>query len=300
MDWLSASLALWLALVASASGALAEPRTPIEMWLRKAGGPAEARVNLTTIDIAGLEFSEIDAYDLQYGKIVRVRGLHLRELMAVFKPIPETVDTMLLHFRGGMVVPVSIAKLRRNLEIFIAVAIRDGKAWRTDFPNAPGEDKVEIAFQGNKLVVGAQWRQSDNDFTPWRHVGSLKGVEFVEGAAYFAQWQPASGPKELGGHLVYGQRCQFCHGISGIGATAGPDFVRIMNGFGLAPTKKPWRRLLEQVRDPRGFGPNQVHRMPDQADFKESEAKALVEWAEAVAGRTPSFYEPSFAKIPQR
>lgn len=279
-----------------AESAIAAPKVLIDMWLRGPDRPSAPRINAQTIDIGGLKFTEIDAYDLQYDKMIHVRGMHLRDLLTVFKPIPDTVDTMLLHFRNGVMIPVSIAKLRQNLDILIALAIRENKIWRDAFPPAPGEDKVTINFVGNKVVVGAVWRHSSNDFTPWRHVDSLSGIEFVEGSAYFTQWQPASGAKELNGHLVFGQRCQFCHGISGIGAKAGPDFVQVMSAYGASPGKKPWQRLFEQVRNPRGFGPNKAHRMPDQADFKEQEAKALVEWAEGVSARTPSFYEPSYAK----
>lgn len=297
--WLKSLLAVIISLLNAGSARAAAEGINLEMWLRRPGSATSSTIkgNLLKLDIKGLHYEELESYDIQYERTIKVRGLHLRDLLAVFKPIPENVDVILLHTQKGMIVPIAIAKLRQDIQVFIALEIwQDGK-WRTEFPasihpeaNVPRE--VPAVFQGNKIVVGKDWRATDTGFTPWRHIDSITGIEFVESTAYYEQFRNVKDPHSgLKGRLSFMVHCQFCHGIKGLGATRGPDLTNVVEGLG----KHGWEKIYNQVRSP-GAGGAYPHFMPDQKDFSKAEAKDLILWLDSIRSGALAPYAPTYEK----
>lgn len=278
--------------------AVAEPSVVIEMWLKKPGTTTlnAAKGNLKSLNLVGLKYDELESYDLQYEKQVKVRGFHVRDLLSLYKPMPENVDVLNLVTKNGMIVPISIARLRKDVQVFIAIEIlRDGK-WSRDFPESvrPRENdakEVPVKFAGNKIVVGKNWRATDTGFTPWRHMDSLSGIEFIESTAYNAQFQnPAKPNSELRGRLAFLAHCQYCHGIGQVGASRAPDLSNLVKALG----KDAPEKILAQVRAP-GSNGLYPHAMPAQQDFSAKDAKELAEWLDSVRGAPLAPYEPSYA-----
>ncbi len=269
----------------------------LDMWLRRplTAGNTNPKGNLMSLDIKGLTPEILESYDIQYERDVKVRGFHLRNLLGLMKPIPENVDIMLLHTRNGMIVPISIARLRSDIQVFVALEIwRDGK-WTSEFPTSVriatnAKNEVPTTFVGNKVVVGQEWRATETGFTPWRHIDSLTGVEFVESAAYFDQFQNKKKPKTgLEGRLAFIIHCQYCHGVKGLGATRAPEMTALVQR--LEP--KAWSKIYDQVQNPASGGAY-PHFMPKQKDFSKKNAKGLVSWITSMRDGELSPYEPSY------
>ncbi len=86
------------------------------MWLRSPGtnGLSNIRSKEISLDMTGLGKLELETYDIQYEKKVKVRDMYLRDVLSLFKPIPENVDVINLHTKSGMILPVSIGRLRKS------------------------------------------------------------------------------------------------------------------------------------------------------------------------------------------
>lgn len=269
----------------------------LEIWLRRpAPGPAgAAKGNLITLDLKGMKNEELETYDIQYERNVKVRGVHLRDLIAVFKPLPEHVDEILLHTTNGMIVPVSLARLRKDIQVFIAFEIWSDGKWTKDFPKsvhieANGTKEIPTTFHGNKIVVGKEWRATENGFTPWRHLDALIGVEFIESGAYYDEFQSAKASKAGSrGQVVFAAQCQYCHAVNGLGATRAPPLTNVTQAFG----KDGWKKVYDQVLAPGAAG-MYPHFMPAQKNFKRQDAKDLITWLESLRGSEMTPYDPSY------
>ncbi len=278
----------------------AETPTPVEinLWLRKPGPDdgTKSRGKLIKLDIAGLKVEEVNMLDIQYDTKSKYRGIHLRDLVSVFKPLLVSADVMLLHTKAHMIVPVAFEDLRQNRELFIAVTKFQAGKWTTDFkdsmpPEKSTEHPMPIMFEGNKIVAGGGWRKKQGNFTPWRYVDSLKSIELVDSDAYFRQFMGSKKPASDRGRVIYASRCFFCHAVNGIGGRVGPDFT----SFSSLPVDELKKRIYRQVTKPADTHWSKAHSMPGQADFKESDAADLAHWIRAQKGVAPSPYEPAYA-----
>ena len=287
----AASVVLW--------ASLAQAAPSVQIWLRR---PAESvtsggdqRGNLRNVDLAGLTFDTLETYDIQYEAMGKYRGLHLRDLIAAYKPLPGSIDTLILHFDNGMLIPVTLSMLRGDRRIFVALEmLRDGK-WTSNFPSsiriAPGsKDERPITFAANKIVVGSDWSASKNQFTPWRHASSLVGIEFVEATGLINSFVQEKATKYQPGKYVYLNRCQFCHAISGQGAHFGPDFT---GAFDLE-AKKGWEKILAKVSKAESNADAMKHAMPKQSDFSKSDAKELFGWVKQSKTHPFALYRATY------
>lgn len=261
---------------------------PIKMWTSRDGGRKQDNVR-ENVDIGGLYFDGLLAYDIQYERTLQFRGLKLRDLVSQYKPLPSDIDFILLHSKQGMIIPVSIKTLREDTEVFIALAVYDEskKNWGTNFPTSvypqPGQkNQIALSFANNKMVVGKNWRHTDFAITPWRFFDSLEGIEFISTIDYYKALLPA-GERTAGvGRSVYMRRCQYCHGVGDFGAKYAPNFAQLLPD----DQKKAVEMIMLKVLPPDTKNPSEAQqsspgKMPKQKDFTKSEASDLARWISA-------------------
>ncbi|HXX31850.1 MAG TPA: cytochrome c [Myxococcaceae bacterium] len=279
----------------------------VELWVRASGPSASSappRTGVTSVELTGAAVQEVERFDAQYGRRLRFRGVPLRWLLEQVT-VPLAVDTALLHFQNGMLVPVPFrdAAAMERLSPFVAVAVWGADAageegWRSELPDLPkkGEESADwrpIRFRGNKLVVQTLWhpgipRPVLAVFSPWQHVDRLVGVELVRADAYQRQFQPPGPPAVAQGARIYAERCQFCHGVNRVGATFGWDFA--------VPIP------LHTHRDPKSLFLHAKYReanaaerglmMPAFSDLGMPQAEQLWAWMEAIVAQGPGVYAP--------
>jgi hypothetical protein len=80
------------------------------------------------------------------------------------------------------------------------------------------------------VVVKELWHpfvpeRSSASFSTWSFVDSLTGIEYVRREAWYGMFQPRHDSKSRAGFEVFYGYCQFCHGIRGVGADYGWDYV---------------------------------------------------------------------------
>ena len=271
----------------------------IEMWLRRPGvtSSSDAKFNLQKIDLKGMTFDELNTMDIQYGVETRVRGMHLRDLIAAYKPLPLSATMLLLHSANGMVIPLSIPRLRTDRQVFIALETFKNKAWTSQFPSSirpdpTVKDEHIINFNGNKLVVGSDWRATESTFTPWRHFDTLVGIEFAEETPYNEQFATTQKSLDQTGRGIFLARCQFCHGLKGVGAKKAPDIQTIITG----DDKNSIEKLYQKVAVPKPTYEQLTHAMPKQTNFTKGNAKQLAKWIKAIIPLELKPYTPSFTE----
>jgi mono/diheme cytochrome c family protein len=275
--------------------ALAHASTSIEVWTRKAGQHSATRkpakldrrfVNLQSHP----DVVERRMNDPQYKEERKYRGVPFKSLV---KGAPANTNMALLHFNNGMVVPVSLrAGVIDKLNAFVAVAWDpdDDRPWTTTFEDHHREEAVPIdprplKFKGNKLVVPEAWHPylqdaGDEGFTPWTHVDSLKGIEFVSADAYFQQFVPKKGDDQVKhGLKVFLKSCQYCHSARDVGSTYGMDFLV---PFGLHTLKKP-KDLHDHVTISKMSAIQAGLMMPQQKHLELSDLEAVLKWVEAAS-----------------
>ncbi|MCX6127332.1 MAG: c-type cytochrome [Proteobacteria bacterium] len=264
-----------------------EKKILIDMWTSRDGGKKRENIR-EEVDIGGLYFDGLDAYDIQYEQTEKFKGIKLRDLISQYKPIPPGFDFVLLHSKQGMIIPVEIGALRSDTEVFIALAIFDPKkkAWSTDFKasvySQPEQaEKVSLTFHGNKMVVGKKWRHTDFAITPWRFFDSLAGIEFISSADHYKALEPKDKAAEIAGRSVYMRRCQYCHGIGEFGARFAPNFATLFPDKKDAAVNLIMNKVLTSESELR-LPASKPQRMPKQSDFTKGDARALVNWVQSV------------------
>lgn len=297
--------------------ALAQPEdTPllrIDVWTRAPGTygkgkPAPTKLDVQTLTISSVKLKTIERYDIQYNRSRRYRGVDLVDVIAQYpestRESSVSTDLALLHFSNGVIVPVLRKYHLKHdfLRVFVATAIwsDEKKQWLETFPDAPQEhpDVVDIrpiAFTGNKMVVDKKWhplvpKRFGPFVNPWRHAGSLVGIEFVNSAAYAQQLHVSDEPIVNTGEKLFQQTCQFCHGVRGVGATFGPDLIDPHPVFAY---KENERSLFYHVTYRVSDAPARGIRMPALKTMTEAEVSALWQWFRTIGTNPINPYRPT-------
>ena len=246
-----------------------------------------------TVNLLKQKLSTVTKVDSQYRVTRHYRGVHLGDLVTKLEKGPH-VDTVILQFRNGMVVPIGLDKFHENKDsLFLATHIKNSHGkWQRAFPrlrkaNPLLNDPRPLTFSGNKIVVSdaQNWLYPETQLNPFRYADSLVGLEFVNYKAYVKQF-------EVGEHLgqrIFLGRCQFCHSTRGIGGDYGWDFVKPLPTY---KQKQP-ENLLYHVRYTKNHALEAGLMMPSQKDFKKGEADALWKWLKASARKKQKPYLPN-------
>jgi mono/diheme cytochrome c family protein len=298
---LPALLALLLALPAAASG---PDGAKVEVWSRKPGNHSVSRHlkhnNSRRIELSSSkELKEKVLLDLQYGMKREYKGVSLKSLIRS-APIPADHDLALLHFRNGMIIPVSVDEdVLDRLDAFVAIDWRptpnpeDG--WQGSFPQVTREkgvtmDPRPVIFAKNKLVVEKAWHpyvkqpeEGAAGFSPWKHADTLTGIELVNRRMYFGQFTPPKKKKDSDvaqlnkGQTTFLRSCQYCHSLRDVGARFGGDFLV---PFALPEVKKA-EELYQHVTIQKMNSLERGLMMPTQESMSHEEIDALWHWLEA-------------------
>ena len=271
------------------------------MYTRSAGSYLKGRrvkqPTLKKISLAAGELKTVRLYDQQYEKKLWFRGKWLQQLIAKYPGNKE--DTALLHFSNGMVLPVATAKNGTlGKKLFIATSWRQKKkdAWQAAFPkilkpNLMYKSLTPSSFFGNKVVLSSSKKDRASgikQFSPWQHVASLTEIEFVQRSAYDKQFHQSAKADLNRGFQVFRQRCQYCHGLSGVGASFGWD----IDGPILLHEKRRADELFLHVRYRKANDSRYASQMPHQKDFSDKEAQILWNWLRYAAKKGASPYSP--------
>jgi hypothetical protein len=254
----------------------------LSVWLRAPGDYAAAPPAPMSERRVALEpVQRKRSHDIQYDTDAIYEGVPLGQAIERFGIAPKYVDTALLHFANEMIVPVRLDELGK-LDAFIAVAQCKQEVCTNDFPPVEKGDEVyidrrPIRFVSNKVVVA-----SAKGFSPFRHTNSLIGIELVNGRAYERQFEVIDTPGVRRGVAAFRQRCQFCHGVRGVGASFGWDYVKPVALY----TYRSPRSLAMHVRHRETDAPQKGVMMPALPDVDDAMAQALWELLEAF-GKYP-------------
>ena len=277
---------LLVSLVSAAAAA-----APIDVWTKSTSEvPKRQRVDPEVLDVTPQRLA-----DPQYGPAEK-RWYRALPLETVFKVAPPTgnADLALLRFENGMAIPVRAtrpAELGR-LRAFIAVATSarapdQGGQWSSTFekvtkPGAGDRDRRPLEFHGNKLVVESGWHpmvaaDAAATFNPWAFADTLVSIEYVNEAAWFRQFDPTDAAAKPGAQVFRG-RCQFCHGVSNVGASYGWDFVEPYPAY----KHRAPGSLTMHVKYREQDAPEKALMMPGFHEMKKPDVEAAWKWLEAM------------------
>ena len=194
-----------------------------------------------------------------------------------------------------MIIPVPNTEVWRGKIRLATAYCATKKKCSNDFPKIEKYQEQEIyrdprpiAFEGNKIVVGEkslpELQGVSSTFSPWLHATSLIGVEFVNIEPYFKQFDFG----ESAGLEVFRHRCQYCHGVRGVGASLGWDYVDPLPVY----TLRTAETLLNHVKNKKMQALERGLLMPNQKDVSQQEAKALWQWMKAAATNKIRNYKP--------
>jgi mono/diheme cytochrome c family protein len=151
-----------------------------------------------------------------------------------------------------------------------------------------------ITFAGNKIVVAERWHpavpEGAREFSPWDHVDSLVGIELVEAAPYWAQFDVSAEPKVQQGLALVRQTCAFCHGARKIGAKLGWDLVE---PYPLYSYRRPDTRLYYHIAYNPWNAAEKGLRMPALKFMTKEDAAAVWQWLKAIAEKPMPAYAPT-------
>ena len=280
------------------SGQLAVGST-IELWDRAPGryfdGNEPKKAKKTTVDLKKKKTSVRKLHDLQYGETRAYKTVSLGEIITGYTYNPEA-DYALLHSSNESLIPVDLNLLKnKRFQIFVALARKDGKSWKSSFEPVSRKDEkfrdpTPLEFKNsNKIIPGKMWLPKPKDrkkaFSPWKHFGSLVGIEFINRKAYDRQLNVKT---SLKGFAVFRDRCQYCHAVRDVGAKYGWDFVIPLPIY----KKRPVNSLFGHVRYPKMEAIELGMFMPHQPDFTKAEAQLLWTWLRHVTKAKLRGYYP--------
>lgn len=263
----------------------------IEVWTRSPGqhafneNPERSKAISLSID----QIVKAKLFDVQYQKENEYQGNFLHEIVEKYQPASPS-DTIILHFDNKMIIPLPLSIVQSGaFEIFVASGIKERSNFSKDFPKIvkPSDrlrDPRPLVFSGNKLVVSKAWHPGfskliPKGFVPWILAGTLVGIEWIDSAAYRAQFSFGSTSEIAHGLDVYMERCVFCHAVRQVGGRYGWDFVDPLPIY----TKRTQATLHAHVAYPKMDALERGLMMPAQPDFTEAEAVALWSWMRAAA-----------------
>jgi hypothetical protein len=293
------TLAFGLTALSLHSPALAEPSRSLkkqgpywEFWSRQNGQHSDDVIRTKELPkkvyLTELKTEKRTKKDEQYHKLETLIGFPLATLIKSYKPKFQD-DTVILHFANGMAVPLPLEdEMLDKLDAFVALKICPAKgACSADFPAVSRDDvyavvtdPLPLKFAWNKIVVSSPWHPDvpasrSQVFSPWRHVDSLTGLEFVNGGKYKNQFMLGASA----GEKVFFERCQFCHGVRHVGAAFGWDVVTPLPLY----KKRTPETLLNHVKYPKIQAREMGISMPTQADVTAEEMRAVWTWMELAA-----------------
>jgi hypothetical protein len=267
--------------------------THVKLWLGRHPGPSKQGVgigNERNFVLKDLKIAEIDATDIQYKQKNRYRGINLRDLIAVMRPVPNSVDMVVLHTSNGLRIPITIQDLMSDRDVFLATEVKLNGQWTKQFPEVKLAGDRTLAFLGNKLVAG-QFFSKGRPFNPWEYSASLSGVELVESRAYYRSFNRLDGKSTSLGHTIFQGRCWTCHSVQNLGGSWGPDLTKIKE----LDSRTGIKQLHLRIAGPTKKGdPQLAHSMPNQKDFTMKEAKSLWFWLQEVKSAPLAPYSPSY------
>jgi mono/diheme cytochrome c family protein len=272
------------------------PGREVELWTRASGtydrGAPPSRLDVRTIDLETLPLTEVTRYDVQLEAFHTFQGISLADLLDG-RVKATSNDAVLLHFANGMIVPVHGSERAEGPPahaIFIALAIQGGRIdWEKTFPEIAKRrtglpDPRPIVFSGNKIVVS----EIQEEFSPWRHVDTLTGIELVSLAAWEAQFEAGTGKEAQRGRAVFLHRCQFCHAARDVGGRFGWDFIDPIPLY----SYRSAQNLHAHVKYTNADAVERGYMMPAQRDVDVSEIEALWVWMKAAAADGLKPYRP--------
>ena len=279
----------------------------LEVWLRPANLPAvEASRRPTAagavkkLDLDAIGLSEVEQPDVQYEGTFHFKAVPLKKILDKAAP-PESVDLALLHFANGMVVPLPFRDeaLMERLRPVVARAIRiePAKPWSVGkFPEIAKKvqgyvDVRPIRFGANKLVVADRLHPdvpeaARTTFSPWIHVDTLVGIELVQAAAYYRQFDVS--PAAAVGLKIFKESCQFCHGVRRVGASYGADAVEPLPMY----SERKAGNLFFHIRYRTENAPSRGLMMPALKHISEADATQLWQWLKALDEKSLVDYKP--------
>ena len=267
------------------------------IWRRASGAadkhPRAAQTRLTLDSLALVERTIRDPRAKAENPTIRVRGTTLQALLAAARKAradlhAPSIDTVVLRFKNGTRLPVPLGDAEQKaLDIFIARSVRVGERWSNDFESLPlGPSNYpaprSLVFSGNRVFVGdpARLVAVAGGFDPTGFLDSLIEIELIDAGAWRKVLEVGDAPVEKGGLSVFLNRCAFCHGVRGAGASLGWDFVQPMP---LSTWRKTPEALFDHVRASKLQAGEQGLIMPAQHNVTLEEMKLLHAWMQRVA-----------------
>ena len=274
-----------------------EPAGFIPVWERVGGDHKHKNVTkkggYKKVALADFKFKNISLLDSQYGQKRSYLAISLKKILAGRK-MGKAVDTALLHFQNGMLIPVSIAKIMENpSKIHLAIAIKNASGVfsktfpRLRKPNKLVRDPRPLRFKDHKLVVSdsAIFLKKTVKINPFRYADSLKAIELINENAYLHQFAVPGAKK---GHAAFANRCQFCHGARDIGASYGWDFVLPLPLY----KKRDINSLMYHIKYIKQDALAMGLMMPQQKDVSKKEVAHIWEFLKASAKHQQNPYKP--------
>lgn len=288
---------LWLLAMILALTTPAQAKPVLPTWTR-APGPATAPDSVppagaVPLDLTALRTQREKLYDVQYGEELWYRGAPLAALLERSRRGPG-IDTALLRFDNGMSLSVPSRPDPKSGPFLALAWSKDGKAWSTKFPEVPkkghtGDDPRPIRFADHKLVYRGEDARALPEWSPWRHLSSLLGLEWVNGAAYERQFDVSEEPVAKTGRALFRHYCEACHGVRGVGSRFGWDVV---TPVALFQHRRNPGQLYYHVKYRELDAAQRGFMMPSFAPFTEDQASALWSWMKAAAEKPLLPYTP--------
>lgn len=170
---------------------------------------------------------QVTWFDVQDGYEHNLRGLPLKEVLSRAKA-PSSVDAVVFTYADGMEIPL---RLEQRAEVdAIFVALEHGNVRDQFSTTYVLHDGTELPCP--KIVYGRKVKE----FSIWIYPGALSSIRLVNWKTYESFLaQPTRRLPDRSGWPIYLRHCQSCHGIGGLGAKRGPDFLTDMEAYRRIP-----------------------------------------------------------------
>jgi hypothetical protein len=228
---------------------------------------------IRTVSLDAAAGTKTTWYDVQDGVEHHVRGLRLKQLLALVRA-PKAADTVVFSFADGMQIPVPLGDAVQVKATFIALEHGDPMGVFDQSYELRGREPVTCP----KVVYGHETRK----YSIWHYPTQLTGIKLVNWRAFESVLaQPTRRHPDRSGWPLYLRHCQPCHGLGGQGAKRGSDFLGNMDAYRRVPALAVTDRsqhpsLHEKVK---GFTPGT---MPVLNHISNEEVATLWRWLHAI------------------